>query len=167
MTAFPLTDAAISIPPARWRLLPIPTEPEAHRFAIRLNSLGSLFFFEKFVLQMNRLTLHLHKPLCETLERENLRALKELPRDHFKTSCVTEGFAMWRALPFTGLDEAAMRELGYGDDWIRWMKYAHRPEIRILTVSESIGNAGKLGIDRKSTRLNSSHIQKSRMPSSA
>ena len=31
----------------------------------------------------------------------------------------------------------------------------------------SLGHAAFFGIDRKSTRLNSSHIQKSRMPSSA
>ena len=36
-----------------------------------------------------------------------------------------------------------------------------------LTASTTVGYSAAHAIDRKSTRLNSSHIQKSRMPSSA
>ena len=43
--------------------------------------------------------------------------------------------------------------------------------LRLVTISPNLAQAhfllGRLAIDRKSTRLNSSHIQKSRMPSSA
>ena len=36
-----------------------------------------------------------------------------------------------------------------------------------IEVPEDLGGGGATFLDRKSTRLNSSHIQKSRMPSSA
>lgn len=130
---------------SKWEILPIPDDAGAP-FIFRLNSLGSLYFFEKFVLQKGRLVEHLHKPICETLERQNVNFLLEMPRDHFKTTCVTEGLPMWWALPFDERDEAAMRELGYGDDWIKWMHWAHNPGIRILTVSETEENAARMGI---------------------
>ena len=41
------------------------------------------------------------------------------------------------------------------------------PAQRDSLVARAVEAAGGLDIDRKSTRLNSSHIQKSRMPSSA
>ena len=41
----------------------------------------------------------------------------------------------------------------------------HRDEAKVLAGGQSL--VPMLNIDRKSTRLNSSHIQKSRMPSSA
>jgi hypothetical protein len=130
--------------PTNWQPLPIPDDSSA-TFIIRLNALGSLYFFEKFVLQKHRLVEHLHKPICQTLERMNVNFMLELPRDHFKTTCVTEGLPMWWALPFDERDEAAMRELGYGDEWIRWMKWAHNPGIRILTISENQENAIRMG----------------------
>lgn len=129
---------------SKWEILPIPDGAGAP-LIMRLNALGSLYFFEKFVLQRNRLVEHLHKPICESLERKNAYFLLEVPRDHFKTSCVTEGFPIWRALPFDERDEAAMRELGYGEEWIRWMRWAHNPGIRILTVSETMPNAARMG----------------------
>jgi hypothetical protein len=128
-----------------WEMLPVPEGAEAS-LILRLNALGSLYFFEKFVLQKNRLVEHLHKPICETLERQNVNFLLELPRDHFKTTCVTEGLPIWWALPFDDRDEVAMRELGYDDEWIRWMRWAHNPGIRVLTISENIGNATRMGI---------------------
>ena len=48
--------------------------------------------------------------------------------------------------------------------------YAGASTYMIARTMEKIGRTGKLAVfdsDRKSTRLNSSHIQKSRMPSSA
>ena len=42
--------------------------------------------------------------------------------------------------------------------------------LRLITPNETVYSIAELGaifLDRKSTRLNSSHIQKSRMPSSA
>ena len=129
----------------KWAMLPVP-EGAGASFILRLNALGSLYFFEKFVLQKGRLVEHLHKPICETLERQNVNFLLELPRDHFKTTCVTEGLPIWWALPFDERDEVAMRELGYGDEWIKWMRWAHNPGIRVLTISENIGNATRMGI---------------------
>jgi hypothetical protein len=130
--------------PTSWELLPIPDDDSA-TFIVRLNALGSLWFFEKFVLQKSRLVEHLHKPICETLERQNVNFMLELPRDHFKTTCVTEGLPMWWALAYDERDEAAMRELGYGDEWCRWMRWAHNPGIRILTISENQENAIRMG----------------------
>ncbi len=112
---------------------------------LRLNSLGSLYWFGKFTLERSRLTATLHKPIAESLESDILRHLIELPRDHNKTTLITECFAIWRILPFNEADEEAMRILGYGDEWIAWMRRIHNPGRRILTVSEIIGNAILVG----------------------
>lgn len=129
----------------RWTPLPIPEDPEQYKLAVRLNSLGSLYFFEKYTLQRTKLSPTLHKRILDSLESDRPRYLLEMPRDHYKTVMVTEGRTMWRSLPFTEADEAAMRELGYGDEWIAWMKRTHNPARRTLTVSEIIGNAVKIG----------------------
>jgi hypothetical protein len=131
----------------RWNPIPIPDadKPELLKMALRLNSLGSLYFFEKFVLQRDWLTDALHRPILQRLEQRRPRYLLEMPRDHLKTVMVTEGRTMWRSLSFNEADEAAMRELGYGDEWIRWMKETHRPNRRTLTVSEIVGNAVMIG----------------------
>jgi hypothetical protein len=131
----------------RWRYIPIPDQDDGEKFriAIRLNALGSLYFFIKHVLQRDWLTDGLHKPILTKLETDIPRYLLEMPRDHLKTVMVTEGRTMWRALPFNDIDEALMRAMGYDDDWIRWMRSAHRPERRTLTVSEIIGNAVMIG----------------------
>jgi hypothetical protein len=139
-----LAEKAQSTEPQRWELLPVPDDSSAS-LILRLNALGSLYFFEKFVLQKSRLAEHLHRPICDTLERQNVNFLLEMPRDHFKSTVVTEGLPIWWSLPFDERDEAAMRELGYGDEWIRWMRWAHNPGIRVLIVSETGPNAIRFG----------------------
>jgi len=131
----------------RWQPLPIPDEREKdkYRLAVRLNSLGSLYFFEKYTLQRDRLSTSFHKPILQRLETNRPRYLIEAPRDHYKTVMVTEGRTMWRSLPFSEVDEAAMREIGCGDEWIRWMKETHNPARRTLIVSEVLDNAVKIG----------------------
>jgi len=131
----------------RWVPLPVPdlSNSAKWKMVVRLNALGSLFFFEKFVLQRSKLSENLHKPVLESLETDRPRFLLEMPRDHYKTVMVTEGRSMWRSLPFNEIDEMAMRELGYDDAWIAWMKRCHNPARRALTVSEIIGNAVKIG----------------------
>lgn len=131
-----------------WKTLDIPDQhanPEGFRMALRLNALGSLFFFVKVILGRDKLSDNLHRRILQRLESPTPRFLLEMPRDHYKTVMVTEGRTMWRVLPFNEGDEAAMRELGYGDEWIRWMKETHRPERRVLTVSEVIKNAVMIG----------------------
>jgi Terminase RNaseH-like domain len=130
----------------KWQLLDIPDDPSRAFTAIRLNSLGSLYFFIKFTLRRARLSDDLHQPICSSLEREHAEFLIEMPRDHFKTTIVSEGLPMWWCLPFNDIDEAQMRELGYDDDWIRWMRYVHDPGVRTITISESAGNAFKIGM---------------------
>ena len=130
----------------KWEILPLVGVPKHDAQIIRMNAFGSLYYFAKFVLQRGRLTEHLHKPICENLERQRLNYLLELPRDHFKTTMMTEALPIWWSLPFGDNDEAAMRYLGYGDEWIKWMRFAHDPLIRILIVSEAALNAEKLGM---------------------
>jgi hypothetical protein len=132
----------------RWQPLPIPdpSERDKYRLAVRLNSLGSLFFFEKYTLQREKLSNGFHKSILHRLETGRPRYLIEAPRDHFKSVMVTEGRTMWRSLPFNEADEACMRDLGYGDEWIRWMKETHNPARRTLIVSETLDNAVKLGL---------------------
>lgn len=112
---------------------------------LRMNSLGSLYHFIKVTLRRKRLTDHLHLPVCRFLESEHLKDLYEMPRDHFKSTMCTEGLPMWWALPFTDEDEKMFRLHGYGDEFIRWMRKVHDPQVRILLVSENITNSAKLG----------------------
>jgi hypothetical protein len=128
-----------------WQIIHPPDDPKLHHAAIRLNALGSLYYFSKVVLARTRLSEKLHLPISRHLESEHLHLVLEVPRDHLKTSLVTESLSMWWALPFDGKDEAMMRELGYDDAWIGWMKRAHNPNTRTLIVSEVESNAYRFG----------------------
>lgn len=112
---------------------------------MRTNSLGSLYYFIRTTLRRRRLVDHLHKPWCISLEREHLKDVYELPRDHFKSTICSEGFPIWRVLPFTNQDEDRFKALGYNDEFIRFMKRVHRRDSRNLLVCENITNAAKLG----------------------
>jgi hypothetical protein len=122
-----------------WRPIPLNGEPELDQAAIRLNSLGSLAFFISFTLKRNKLS-RLHDKICRSLEREHLRLVLELPRWHYKTTLVAEGLPMWWALPFTPMDEELMRQAGYDDAWIRWMRYAHDRDTSTLLIAETEKN---------------------------
>src|SRR6516164_1870805 len=101
----------------------------SERLAIhRVNCLGSLFYFVHTGLRRRRLTLALHYPVCLTLEKEHIKDVIEMPRDHFKSTIASEGLPMWWALPFASRDEDLLRSHGYQDEFIRWMKWAHDPE---------------------------------------
>jgi hypothetical protein len=143
-----VAEKVASTSPRKWEILTLQEDwkPEIKMQVLRLNALGSLFNFEFVVLGYTRLTPHLHgKFICSELEREKIRTLIEFPRDHFKTTCATIGAPMWWGLPFTEEDERLMRLLGYGDEWIRWMKRAHNTCTRTLIASETRPNARKFG----------------------
>jgi hypothetical protein len=110
-----------------------------------LNALGSLYWFIKVALRRKRLTDALHWQVCRDLEREHLKDLYEMPRDHFKSTICTEGLPMWKALPFTSEDEDGFYLAGYPAEFVRWMRRIHNPDTRILLASENITNAAKLG----------------------
>ncbi len=131
----------------KWLKLPdeLFTDPKTAQDAIRLSALGSLFFFVGYVLGRNRLSSKLHRQLCNSLETEDLHAVIEMPMLHFKTTVANEGLSMWWALPFTERDEYLMRSIGYGDEWIRWMKTAHDQNARTLITHEVEGLAIKMG----------------------
>jgi hypothetical protein len=131
-----------------WTILPVEecATEDLKRVAHRLNCLGSSFYFSKVALKNYRLSLHFHLGLCLNTEKEYLKEVIEVPRDHFKSTIYSESFPIWWALPFTQRDENIMRSLGYGDEWIRWMKLAHNQDTRTLLVSENITNAAKLGV---------------------
>lgn len=130
----------------QWIFIPIDgLSPAAQNDAHRLNGLGSLFYFTKIILQKHRLTEHFHRQLCTNLEKDHLKEVIEVPRDHFKTTIHSEGAPMWWALPFNARDEMLMRALGYSDEWISWMKRSHDQDTRTLTISENIKNACKIG----------------------
>ena len=112
---------------------------------MRLNSHGSLFYFIRNTLRRKRLTQGLHLPLCRSFERTQIKDVIEIPRDHFKSTCASEGLPMWRALPLSQQDIDDFYKLGYNDEFIRWMRYAHNPDSRNLLVSGNITNAAKLG----------------------
>lgn len=130
----------------KWNIIPPRSkDSKTNLLAHRLNCLGSFYYFMTIGLGRTRLYAPLHKPMCENLERPRLKEMIEYPRDHFKSTVHSEGFPIWRVLPFTAADEAAMRLLGYNDAYIQWMKYAHRQDAKFLLVSETITNAVKLG----------------------
>lgn len=130
-----------------WRVIPLENlQGKTLDMAYRLNALGQLFFFGKVILRKHRLTARLHKPfLCDLLESEHLKLVIEWPRDHFKSTICSEMAPIWWALPFNDEDEKFMRLLGYGDEFITWMKRSHNPDTRTLLASENIENAAKLG----------------------
>ena len=130
----------------RWRLLPAKSKnPSTNLLIHRLNCLGSFYYFMVVGLKRSRLYAPLHKPMCDNLERPRLKEIIEFPRDHFKSTVHSEGFPIWRVLPFTDKDRDMMLTLGYSDEYIRWMEYAHRQDSKFLLVSETIKNAIKLG----------------------
>lgn len=131
-----------------WNVIPVTalkTSTE-RKVAHRLNALGSLFYHSKVVLRNTRLSENFHYDICQSIEREHLKEVLEVPRDHFKSTICSESAPIWWALPFSDQDEMFMRALGYGDAWCRWMKRAHNQDTRTLLVSENITNARKLGV---------------------
>lgn len=118
----------------------------------RMNSLGSLFYFSTVVLGKNKLqrnpdiARNLHWQMCLAVEKDGIQDVIEIPRDHFKSTLYSEAFTMWRALPFTLEDEILFRRVGYDDNFIAWMRRAHRQNYRWLIISEVIKNAVKLGV---------------------
>lgn len=121
-----------------WKLLPLPDfrdKPEQFRAAVRLNSLGSLFFFARYTLKKERLSL-LHRQMCASLEVEDLHLVLEEPMGHFKTTCGSVALPIWWALPFNDEDEFMMRHLGYDDTWIKSMYSLHNPNTRTLITHE-------------------------------
>jgi hypothetical protein len=144
----PTRDLIEEIQPVRWQIIPIDdlTSQHTKRAAIRLNALGSLFYFAKTVLGYSRFSDGLHAYICRELERESIRLVMEIPRDHFKTTVASVSAPMWWALPFTSEDEDLMCALGYGPEWIRWMQRAHFSSTRTLIASETISNARKIGV---------------------
>jgi hypothetical protein len=128
-----------------WKLLPIPENDEqVYRDAVRLNSLGSLFFFAHFVLQKTRLA-KLHWYMCSTLEDPDLHLVFEIPMSHFKTVCGTEALSMWWALAFTARDEDMMGVLGYDDAWLGKMKALHQQNARTLITHETSARVISMG----------------------
>jgi hypothetical protein len=143
----PVRDHIQEIHPNKWQEITIFDDMSATAKAasVRLNSLGSLFYFSKVVLGHSRLSPQLHGYMCRELERDTLRLVMEIPRDHFKTTVASVSAPMWWALPFSSEDEDLMSSLGYSVEWIRWMKRAHYSSTRTLIASEVIGNARKIG----------------------
>ena len=119
--------------------------PEQQLRVVRLNCLGSLFYFTKVALRRKRLTEGLHKPFCQTLERAHIKDVIEMPRDHFKSTCASESLPMWKSLPIMQQDIDLFYQYGFTHEFVRWMMTVHNPNLRNLLVSENITNAAKLG----------------------
>lgn len=129
-----------------FKLLPVEgCNTDETRQRIRLNCFGSLYFFIKVALQRKRLTETLHRPICEFLERDRLKDLLEMPRDHFKSTICSEGLPMWRTLHLSDEDRNQLVKLGYSKEYIRYMDSVHKADMRVVLTSENITNAAKLG----------------------
>lgn len=130
------------------RFVPILTEgldKKSRLQAVRLNCLGSLFYFIKIALRRTKMTENLHLPVCQHFERERIKDVYEFPRDHFKSTICSEGMPIWYTLPVSPTDENTFLKLGYSDEFVRWMHTIHNPLKRNLLVSENITNSAKLG----------------------
>lgn len=134
--------------PRKWQEITLydSMSPGAKKASIRLNALGSLYYFSRVVLGHSRLSPNLHGYMCRELERDTLRLVMEIPRDHFKTTVASVSAPMWWALDYSSEDEDLMSALGYPEEWIRWMKRAHYSSTRTMIASETIGNARKIGV---------------------
>jgi len=62
--------------------------------------------------------------------------------------------SIWWALPFDEYDEKHMRELGYGDEWIRYMKAIHDQNHRTLITHEIASQATNIGRDVNDCYMN-------------
>lgn len=129
-------------------------DQKTQRAIHRVNSFGSLYYFLVTILKKNKFQTNpnraknLHYLMCRAVEKDGVQDVIEIPRDHLKSTTYSEGFPMWRALPFGDSDEDLLRAIGgfYGSDaFIKWMRRAHKQDIRWLIVSEVIKNAAKLG----------------------
>lgn len=130
----------------KWAMIDLREVPERHRKAcFRLNSLGSNFYFGRGVLNYRGFSPNLHLHMARSVERDKIKSVKEYPRGTFKTSLFSITTPIWWALPFSENDEGLMRGLGYGDEWIRWMKRAHDQNTSTLILSETDDNAEKIG----------------------
>ncbi len=126
--------------------LPLTGQPADEKLRrLRFNSLGSLFYFTKICLGKRKLTEHFHLPFCLSLEKEFLKDVYEIPRDHYKSTIASEALPIWLTLPFLPTDEDMFLREGYGDEYIRFLKRMHNPMRRNLLVSQNITNASKLG----------------------
>jgi len=62
-----------------------------------------LFYFNKGVLNQNKLKAHLHLPFCNALQlhdwnggpRYSSRKVMWMPREHFKSTCASKGLPLW------------------------------------------------------------------------
>lgn len=130
----------------KWIHIPVDlnSHPTLQNTTHRLNALGDNFYFMKIVLRKRRLSNSLHRAFCNNFLCWSLKEVNEIPRDHFKTT-IGVGQAIWWALPYSDRDEKLMRALGYGDEFITWMKRAHDQNTRTLFAMEVIKNAWKVG----------------------
>lgn len=140
-----------------WQIIPpVHSDPKTLRIIHRLNAQGSFYYHATQIMGKKKFqknpnpAQNLHYQMCLAVEKDGLKEVIEIPRDHFKSTVYSECYTSWRALPFTDEDEVYMRGLGYGDRWIKWMRFVHNQDIRILVVSEIITNAIKIGSRLKS-----------------
>lgn len=157
-------DLGASVVPRRivsgWRFLSTQgiVDSQTLRMAHRLNGLANFYYFVIQILKKNRVQRNtdfrknLHYQMCLAVMKDGLKEVIEIPRDHYKSTIYSESYPIWRALPFTPEDEHAMRTLlatymtpGETELFVEWMHRTHNQDNRILLVSETIGNAIKLG----------------------
>jgi hypothetical protein len=125
---------------------------EAKRIAYKVNALRDLYYFSTVILGKDKLQRgpkyreSLHYQMCLSVMKDGLKEVIEIPRDHYKSTIYSECFPIWRALPFSALEQDLFASLGHSDLFIEWMRRTHDQDIRILLVSETITNATMLGV---------------------
>jgi len=123
----------------RWEMIDIRLIPKHLRQScVRLNALGSLFYFSKAILNYKDLTANLHWYMCSSVEKEELNNVFEYPRGHFKSTIYSISTPMWWALPFDENDEGLMRGLGYGDEGTLGVEAEHFREYRLRVITDRL-----------------------------
>jgi hypothetical protein len=84
-----------------WQVLnPIHPDEKTRRTLHRLNTLGSFYYLCTVVLKKNKFQqnpnpdLNLHFQMCRVVEKDGLKEVIEIPRDHFKSTVYSECYPM-------------------------------------------------------------------------
>lgn len=63
---------------------------------IKVKGHNNLFFFVKYILGYKLLSDKIHKDLCDFIQKTDGDILDLEPRDHFKTTCISVGYTVWK-----------------------------------------------------------------------
>lgn len=85
------------IPKKKTSKLNLPSSPQ-EREKLALLGRENFYFFSRGILGLDWMVPHVHKPLCEFLQKPGLRKSIVLPRGFLKTTTCTTAYPIWRVI---------------------------------------------------------------------